>query len=145
MEYSFLNWNTGNQGKLKLFIFRKCEKCERHFATERGLKNHITRNSYKPCGIYASIQRRKHNKAVRDKRNQEIKTIKFKSLGSLRALAKQATRPMGKPLTLEEKKSVLRIFDATLEENKELKNLNHSQSRLLQGCLELLQTQFGIF
>ena len=100
---------------MKKIAFRKCGKCERCFATENGLKSHITRNSGKPCGIYASIEKRKQNKAIRDKRNAEIMRIKFKSLGPLKNMAKKSARPHGKPLTLEEKKSILRVFDINRE------------------------------
>ena len=49
-----------------------------------------------------------------------MKSTNFKSLVPFRNIEKKRAR--GKPLTIEEKKAILRIFDATLEEKAKLKN-----------------------
>ena len=49
-----------------IFIFRRCDKCKRAFATEQGLESHTNRkrNQGTPCGIYAMLKKRFSEKVL---------------------------------------------------------------------------------
>ena len=51
-------------------ICRKCERCQRGYATERGLKGHIKRPG--SCGSYYKRRKKADKKALVNQRNKEI-------------------------------------------------------------------------
>ena len=65
-----------------------------------------------------------------------MKSTNFKSLVPFRNIRKKRAR--GKPLTIEEKKAILRIFDATLEEKADLKNTESEAVKANAKMLGLL-------
>ena len=51
-------------------LYRKCERCQRGYATERGLKGHIKRPG--SCGSYYKRRKKADKKALVNQRNKEI-------------------------------------------------------------------------
>ena len=51
-------------------LYRKCERCQRGYVTERGLKGHIKRPG--SCGSYYKRRKKADKKALVNQRNKEI-------------------------------------------------------------------------
>ena len=58
------------------FVFsRTCEKCERSFASEAGLRDHIALLKGKPCGLYDLLKRRTKQKKFFAQRREAMKEV----------------------------------------------------------------------
>ena len=51
-------------------FYRTCERCQRGYATERGLKGHIKRPG--SCGSYYKRKKKQEKRALVNQRNIEI-------------------------------------------------------------------------
>ena len=100
-----------NPLSLILFVFRKCDNCQKLFASDQGLKNHITRQSGKPCGLVDARAKRKKNKFFYAQVKSKLKMHKFRDLGSYKNMSDKKKRPKGKVFLTSEKEAILRNFD----------------------------------
>ena len=92
-------------------IFRKCNNCEKLFASERGLKDHIKRQDGKPCGLLAASVKRRQNHTFYAKIKRIVKSKKLNKLGPLKNMADKKNRSKGQILLTPEKETILRNFD----------------------------------
>jgi hypothetical protein len=77
---------------------------------------------HKACGRRAKKEADKKSRAILKERNETINNLDFKTIKpSLQNMAKRATRPQGKPLTLDEKEAILRIYDTNKKDFEEMK------------------------
>ena len=90
--------------------------------SEQGLKNHIQRNEGRPCGILVTQELKKRQLSIHQDRQHAISNMKSKDLPSEPNTPGKNSRPHRKPLTTEEKKSLLRIHDTHLQDLKDLEN-----------------------
>ena len=92
-------------------IFRKCNNCEKLFASERGLKDHIKRQDGKPCGLLAARVKRRQNQTFYATVKRIVKSKKLNKLGPLKNMADKKNRSKGQILLTPEKETILRNFD----------------------------------
>ena len=77
---------------------------------------------HKACGRRAKKEEDKKARALLKERNETLDNLDFKDMkSSLQNMANRATRPQGKPLTLEEKEAILRIYDTNKKDFEEMK------------------------
>jgi hypothetical protein len=77
---------------------------------------------HKACGRRAKKEEDKKARAILKERNETLNNLNFKDMkSSLQNMANRATRPQGKPLTLEEKEAILRIYDTNKKDFEEMK------------------------
>ena len=93
------------------YTFRKCNNCEKLFASELGLKDHIKRQNGKPCGLLAASVKRRANQTFYAKVKTRVQSKKFNSLGPFKNMAGTKTRSKGQVLLTKEKQTILRNFD----------------------------------
>ena len=93
------------------YIFRKCNNCEKLFASELGLKDHIKRQDGKPCGLLAASVKRRRNQTFYAKIKRRVQSKKLNKLGSLKNMAGKEKRSKGQVLLTPEKQTILRNFD----------------------------------
>ena len=103
---------------MKLFYFRQCEKCQRAFATERGLESHVNRlrNSSTQCGTYAMLKKREKQRHFLTERKKTINGEKYG--GKLRPLKPHILKGRKGPMTKDEKELALRMYDIYIAEFK---------------------------
>ena len=119
----------------KLF-HRKCGHCLRDYPNERGLKSHWKRHSGRACGRWHKKDKAKKNKALLKERNEKINSQDFQTIKpSLQNMAKSTRRPKGKPLSLEEKEGILRIYD---NKKKDLEDLKDPESKVSVRLLPII-------
>ena len=92
-------------------IFRKCNNCEKLFASELGLKDHIKRQDGKPCGLLAASVKRRANQTFYAKVKNKLRSKKFNKLGPFKNMADKKKRSKGQVLLTPEKQTILRNFD----------------------------------
>ena len=93
------------------YIFRKCNNCEKLFASELGLKDHIKRQDGKPCGLLSASVKRRQNQTFYAKIKRRVQSKKLNKLGSLKNMAGKEKRSKGQVLLTPEKQTILRNFD----------------------------------
>ena len=101
-------------------LFRKCENCQRMFATANGLQCHLTRNKNKACGLLASTAKKRKFRAFLVQQNSKIRNEDLSELGSsieLPTLKKRRSR--GEILTRQDKLHILRVFNFFHADNDE--------------------------
>ena len=88
--------------------------------SDLGLKKHYKNKKTLPCGFWARRTRRDLKIAEQNRRDEAIKNTKLKDLGPPTKLLENISRPRGKIVSMEEKKSIMRMHDMHLEEMKDL-------------------------
>ena len=87
--------------------------------SELGLKRHIKNNRTLPCGFWARRTKRDLKIAEQKRRSDAIQNTKLKDLGPPKKLGKSTSRPRGKPLSKDEKNSIIRMHDIHFEDMKD--------------------------
>ena len=113
------NWGTN------LSFFRKCKECDVVLLSEQGLKSHLKNNKNNACGIWARNAKKQKAIDEQDKRLAAINNAKLKDLEMPKKLSDSKPHPKGKPLNIEQKKDMMRIYDANNEENKDWKKVSY--------------------
>ena len=96
-----------------LFLYRTCGHCQRSFATEAGLKDHIGRMKGRSCGIYALLKQKQKQKQFFKDRRKKIKEHKLIDLAPLEAIS---VKKKG-PLKTEQKEDIVRMVQNEMAEN----------------------------
>ena len=80
-------------------IYRKCQNCQKLFASDIGLEDHVTRNKNKSCGIYAATEKRRATRNFFQKRRSLLKAKKFMHLGQMKNMAAKRKKKFFRPRT----------------------------------------------
>ena len=94
--------------------------------SEQGLRRHLRNNKTNACGIWARNARKQKTIDEREKRLAAINKAKLKDLEMPKKLSDNKPHPKGKPLTKEEKKDIMKLYDANNEENKDWKKVSYT-------------------
>ena len=106
---------------LVLFLLRYLPIPKLNVLYERSLTV-LKYTVHKACGRRAKKEEDKKARALLKERNETLDNLDFKDMkSSLQNMANRATRPQGKPLTLEEKEAILRIYDTNRKDFEEMK------------------------
>ena len=93
--------------------------------SEQGLKSHLKFNKTNACGIWARNAKKQKKIDEQDERLAAINNANLKDLEMPKKMSDSKPHPKGKPLTIEQKQDIAKIYDANNEENKEWKKVNY--------------------
>ena len=106
-------------------FFRQCKECDVVLVSDQGLKSHFKHNKTNACGVWARNARKQRVIDEQDKRLAAINKANLKDLEMPKKIADSKPHPRGKPLTIEQKQDIAKIYDANNEENKEWKKVSY--------------------
>ena len=106
--------------------------------SDLGLKRHIKNKRTLPCGFWARRTRRDLKIAEQKRRSDAINNTKLKDLGPPKKLEISTSRPRGKPLSKDEKNSILRMHNIHFEDMKDLPRPAVSRFKDLSLFFQLL-------
>ena len=106
--------------------------------SDLGLKRHIKNKRTLPCGFWARRTRRDLKIAEQKRRSDAINNTKLKDLGPPKKLEISTSRPRGKPLSKDEKNSIIRMHDIHFEDMKDLPRPAVSRFKDLSLFFQLL-------